>query len=222
MKKIILALGFGKKQQKIFKDNFFENEIVFEKTKKITKKLLKNDQVGLVIVSYKDEEVLQWIEFAKKNRIENTLEIWLYTEIMPEFILPAYKNGIDDFIGIGWEASIIRAKLNKYLNKIAIFHDSSSKKIKISNLTINPKKHKVTKKGKGLDLTKIEFELLRLLVSDRKKIYTRKEIYQSVWGNDIVVGERTLDVHMNNLRKKIGKNIIITKKGIGFGINPEL
>ena len=89
-------------------------------------------------------------------------------------------------------------------------------------MVINPKKNKVTKKGSELDLTKIELELLKLLVSDRSKIFTRQEIYHQIWGDDIIVGDRTLDVHMNNLRKKIGKDIIITKKGIGFGINPML
>ncbi len=222
MEKMILCLGFGKKQQKYFQEIVKDEVLFFEKTKKGVKKLLKNDLIKLVIVSYKDDEKFEWIEFAKKNKFENTLEIWLFTQIKSEYILPAYVSGISDFIGVDWEESVINQKID-YLNiKNALLNNISSKKIKLAGLVINPKKHKVSKKGKDLDLTKIEYELLRLLVSDMKKIFTRKEIYQSVWGNDIIVGERTLDVHMNNLRKKIGKNIIVTKKGIGFGINPEI
>ncbi len=221
MEKVILCLGFNKKAQKQFQEIFEDYFIIFEKTKKDAKNILKKGWVNLVIVHYKDEKMLNWIDFVKHNVYNSRTEVWLYTEVTVGFIVPAYKTGLDDFIGISWGKEIIKSKINKYLITHKISEEKKSKKIKLGSLIINQKKHKVSKKGKDLDLTRIEYELLNLLVSDKTKIFTRKEIYRSVWGDHVIVGDRTLDVHMNNLRKKIGKNIIVTKKGIGFGINPE-
>jgi len=222
MEKVILCLGFNKKAQKQFQELLENYLVIFEKTKKGVKNMLKKGRVNLVIVYYKDEKMLNWIDFVKHNLYHSKTEVWLYTEIKTGLIVPAYKVGLDDFIGQSWDKDIILQKLDKYLRQHKDTQEKKSKKIKLGSLIINQKKHKVTKKGKDLDLTRIEYELLNLLVSDKTKIFTRKEIYKAVWGDQVIVGDRTLDVHMNNLRKKIGKQIINTKKGIGFGINPEI
>ena len=222
MEKGILALGFSKKNQKYLQQLLPGYRFFFEKTKKGTKNILKKEKIHLILLHSKEECFPEWIAYAKKNRPSSFIEIWLYTPVKASVLLQAYKAGIDDFVDVEWEDIIKKLKFENYLKHSFIVPGSLEKKIKIGSLVINPKKNKVSKKGKELDLTKIELELLKLLVSDRAKIFTRKEIYHQVWGDDIIVGDRTLDVHMNNLRKKIGKGIIVTKKGIGFGINPDL
>ena len=70
--------------------------------------------------------------------------------------------------------------------------------------------------NKELTLPRKEFELLSLLVSKPDKVFTRDEIYKSVWGNNVIVGDRTIDVHIRKLREKIGNDHIRTLKGIGY------
>ncbi len=222
MNKAVLALGFSKKNQKYLQQLLPKINFFFEKTKKGTKNILKKEKINLILISSKEECFLEWISYSKKYRPSQSIQIWLYTPVKPILFMQAYKMGMDDFIDTEWEDIIKKLKLENYLKHSFLTPGVLEKKIKIGALVINPKKNKVTKKGKELDLTKIELELLKLLVSDSSKIYTRKEIYHQIWGDDIIVGDRTLDVHMNNLRKKIGKEFIITKKGIGFGINPSL
>ena len=74
----------------------------------------------------------------------------------------------------------------------------------------------VTHNGKELNLPKKEFELLSLLASKPGKVFTRKEILSRIWGSDIIVGDRTIDVHIRKLREKIGESYFKTIKGIGY------
>ncbi|MFV0484179.1 MAG: response regulator transcription factor [Bacteroidales bacterium] len=91
-----------------------------------------------------------------------------------------------------------------------------SPKIELSNLIIDRERYVVYKDGEELSLPKKEFELLSLLASKPGKVMTREEIYSSIWGESVVVGDRTIDVHIRKLREKVGSDIIVTVKGIGY------
>ena len=84
------------------------------------------------------------------------------------------------------------------------------------NISINIEKREVLVKGEKIQLPKMEFDLLYLLALKPEKVYKREEIYTNVWGDSVVVGDRTLDVHIRKLRKKIGSDYIKTSKGIGY------
>lgn len=88
--------------------------------------------------------------------------------------------------------------------------------IQISDLIISRDRISVFKGNAEISLAKKEFELLLLLVSKPGKVFTRDEIYKSIWGDDVIVGNRTIDVHIRKLREKIGKKYIKTNKGIGY------
>jgi len=91
--------------------------------------------------------------------------------------------------------------------------------LKIKDLTIDREKVIVqVGGGKSIDLAKKEFELLSLLTSRPGKVFTREEIFRKIWGNDIIVGNRTIDVHIRKIREKIGDDYIKTSKGIGYKI----
>ncbi|HNT42451.1 MAG TPA: winged helix-turn-helix domain-containing protein, partial [Tenuifilaceae bacterium] len=81
---------------------------------------------------------------------------------------------------------------------------------------INRERYLVYLDGRELVLPKKEFELLALLQSKPQKVFTRDEIYQAIWGDDIVVGDRTIDVHIRKLREKLGDQYIRTVKGVGY------
>ena len=88
--------------------------------------------------------------------------------------------------------------------------------IPVGGIFIDKEKYLVVQDGKELNLPKKEFELLALLISKPGRVFTREIILNSVWGNDVVVGDRTIDVHIRKLREKIGSKFIKTIKGVGY------
>ncbi len=88
--------------------------------------------------------------------------------------------------------------------------------LEISDLVINREKYQLTKSGEKIKLPKKEFEILWLLLSRPGKVYNRQEIFRKIWGSEVIVGERTIDVHIRKLREKIGPDYIKTIKGIGY------
>ena len=94
--------------------------------------------------------------------------------------------------------------------------EKESQVIKIGDLAIDLERISVEKDGQTIELAKKEFELLYLLVSKPGKVFSREEIFNKVWGTDVIVGNRTIDVHIRKLREKIGDHYIKTIKGIGY------
>ena len=88
--------------------------------------------------------------------------------------------------------------------------------VTVGNLVIDKERYLIVQDGQEMVLPRKEFELLSLLVSKPGKVFTREEIYYSVWGDNVVVGDRTIDVHIRKLREKIGNDHIKTLKGIGY------
>jgi two-component system alkaline phosphatase synthesis response regulator PhoP len=88
--------------------------------------------------------------------------------------------------------------------------------VTIGDLTLNREKFLVTKGADSIAFPKKEFELLALLMSKPGKVFLREEILEKVWGGDVVVGDRTIDVHIRKLREKLGENYIKTIKGVGY------
>lgn len=132
--------------------------------------------------------------------------------------ISGFEYGADDFIVKPIKPAVFIAKMKSLLRRKHLSL-SGSGKIKINDLKINLDKKKVKKGEVSLDLTKIEYNLLLLFVNSPDKIFSRDEIYMYIWGTAILVGDRTMDVHIRNLRKKIGSENIRTHKGIGYSFN---
>ena len=88
--------------------------------------------------------------------------------------------------------------------------------IELPDLIIDQERFLIVKDGVEIVLPKKEFELLKLLISKPEKVFTRDEIFSRVWGDDVIVGDRTIDVHIRKLREKIGEKKIRTIKGVGY------
>jgi two-component system alkaline phosphatase synthesis response regulator PhoP len=95
-------------------------------------------------------------------------------------------------------------------------NNASNLKIVSGELVVDKERYMVVKKGKDIPLPRKEFELLSLLISKPDKVFTREEIFEGVWGENIIVGDRTIDVHIRKLREKLGDKYIHTVKGIGY------
>lgn len=133
--------------------------------------------------------------------------------------IAGFEAGADDYINkpIKPKVFISRVKaLLKRAGRISDENSSSNKLITIGNISIDRERYLIIQNGKEFSLPRKEFELLILLVSRPQKVFTRDEIYSSIWGEKIIVGDRTIDVHIRKLREKIGDKYIQTVKGVGY------
>jgi two-component system, OmpR family, alkaline phosphatase synthesis response regulator PhoP len=128
----------------------------------------------------------------------------------------ALDVGGDDFIAKPIKPQVLISRINALLRRNKTDEKENEHILRIANLVINKEKVQVMKDNEIIDLPKKEFELLLLLVSKPGKVFTREEIYNKIWGNDVIVGDRTIDVHIRKLREKIGVENIKTFKGIGY------
>jgi len=129
--------------------------------------------------------------------------------------MAGFDAGADDYITKPIKPKILVSKVKALLRRIKD-EDQTEDIIKIGNLTINREEYKITIKGEELVLPRKEFELLYLLATKPNKVFKREEILDKVWGNEVVVGGRTIDVHIRKLREKIGDKKFKTIKGVGY------
>ncbi|MEZ4960845.1 MAG: response regulator transcription factor [Saprospiraceae bacterium] len=132
--------------------------------------------------------------------------------------IAALDVGGDDYITKPIKPRVLMSRVKALLRrKGRIPEDESSSTItEVGDLTIDKEKVLVKRGDEEIELAKKEFELLNLLVSKPGKVFTREEIFNKVWGTDVIVGNRTIDVHIRKLREKLGDDYIKTIKGIGY------
>ncbi|HOM35569.1 MAG TPA: response regulator transcription factor [Bacteroidales bacterium] len=132
-----------------------------------------------------------------------------------------FESGADDYVAKPIKSTVLIKRIEALLKR-KIKRDDLENKIFISgDIKIDFESRKVYVGKKEISLPKKEFKLLKLLVSQPGKVFTREEIYSKVWGNDVIVGDRTIDVHIKKLREKIGNNYITTIKAVGYKFNLE-
>lgn len=129
--------------------------------------------------------------------------------------IAGFEAGADDYITKPIRPRLLISKVESLLRRLSNSSVNSSSKI-ISNLIIEREKFSIQLDGKKIILPKKEFELLELLASRPGKVFNREQILNIVWGNDTIVGERTIDVHIRKLREKLGDVYIRTIKGVGY------
>lgn len=131
--------------------------------------------------------------------------------------ISALEMGGDDFVNKPIKPSVFRSRVKALLRR----HPSLGKKdqtevLEFGDLVVNLSDYQVHVASEPVQLAKKEFELLSLLISKPGKVFKRSEIMTKVWGNSVLVGDRTIDVHIRKLREKIGSHYIKTTKGVGY------
>ncbi len=124
-----------------------------------------------------------------------------------------FDAGADDYITKPIKPKVLVSKVKALLRR---FKEDVKDTVKVGNLVINRDEYKIILKGEEIILPRKEFELLSLLASKPGKVFKRDEILDKVWGNEVVVGGRTIDVHIRKLREKIGDKSFKTVKGVGY------
>ena len=159
------------------------------------------------------------IEACEKIRatsgLENVLIVFFTARGEDYSQVAGYDVGADDYITKPIKPKVLVSKVKALLRRIKEVN-TSSEQVSVGNIIIDREEYVVIKEGKKLSLPKKEFELFSLLASKPGKVFKRDSILDQVWGNEVVVGGRTIDVHIRKLREKIGENNFKTIKGVGY------
>lgn len=123
------------------------------------------------------------------------------------------ETGADDYISKPVSPRVLLSRINALFRRV---NKSDGKILKIENIIIDPERFMVQVDGNDITLAKKEFELLYLLAIKPGRVFLRNEILNQVWGNDVIVGDRTIDVHIRKIRQKLGVDCITTVKGVGY------
>lgn len=149
----------------------------------------------------------------KLPQFKNTLILFL-TALNDDFTqVKVFDTGADDYISKPVSPKVFLSRINALFRRLP---ETGDKILTLNNLVIDPGKFLVFLDDKEIALAKKEFELLYLLASMPGRVFLRNEILSQVWGADVIVGDRTIDVHIRKIRQKLGVDCITTVKGVGY------
>ncbi len=155
-------------------------------------------------------------------KFQNTIITFLTARSEDFTQIAALDVGGDDFIKKPIRPGVLVSRIKALLRRTnRSASDPLDQIIQVGDLMIDREKVLVQKNGQTIDLAKKEFELIALLSGRPGKVFTREEIFKKIWGADVIVGNRTIDVHIRKLREKIGDDSIKTVKGVGYKVDPS-
>lgn len=159
-------------------------------------------------------------EIRKIRSLDDSLIVFLTARGEDYSQIAGFEAGADDYLTKPIKPKILTSRINALLKRAGKRdHDAERDElpvIELPDLIIDQERFLIVKDGIEIALPKKEFELLKLLISRPEKVFTRDEIFSRVWGDNVIVGERTIDVHIRKLREKIGEHHIRTVKGVGY------
>lgn len=147
--------------------------------------------------------------------LSNTIITFLTARSEDYSQIAGLEAGADDYITKPIRPKVLLSRVKALLRR-KVVSDDFSNKLELGDIIIDKEKHTVLYKNLKVELAKKEFKLLELLTSKPGKVFTRQEILENVWGIEVVVGDRTIDVHIRKLREKINDQYIKTVKGVGY------
>lgn len=181
-------------------------------------KIAKKKKPHLIILDVMMPE-MDGIEACEQIRklpdLQNTIITFLTARGEDYSQVAGFDAGADDYITKPIRPKVLVSKVKALLRRLKE-EESSDNVVKIGDLVINRDEYKILKDKKEIVLPRKEFELLSLLASKPGKVFKREDILDKVWGNEVIVGGRTIDVHIRKLREKIGDNSFKTIKGVGY------
>lgn len=130
--------------------------------------------------------------------------------------LAGFDSGGDDYITKPIRPKVLMSRIKALLKRNLKIENDTFQLPELGDLKIDLEKHHVLKSGISIEMPRKEFELLYLLASKPEKVFSRDSIMRTVWGQEVIVGERTIDVHIRKIREKIGDERIKTIKGVGY------
>jgi two-component system alkaline phosphatase synthesis response regulator PhoP len=181
--------------------------------------IAKREKPQLVILDIM-MPVMDGIEACRTMRdipdLKNTIITFLTARNEEYSQIAGFDVGADDYINKPIKPRIMISRIKALLRRSTGSEAAASTLVQIGDLKIDRESYLVYKSGESISLPRKEFELLSLLTSKPGKVFTREDILSRVWGTDIIVGDRTIDVHIRKIREKLGDDSIKTIKGIGY------
>ena len=172
----------------------------------------------LLDVMMPEMDGIEVCEQLKANEAYNSILICFLTARSEDYSqIAGLEAGGDDYVSKPIKPKVLISRINALLRRLE--QNKSKDEIDTCTVKINRENYMVEKNGDSFHLPRKEFELLALLISQPNFVFKRIVILEKVWGTDIIVGDRTIDVHIRKLREKIGSQYITTIKGIGYKFN---
>ncbi len=157
------------------------------------------------------------LELRQDENLKNALIIF-HTEVNEDYSqIAAFNAGADDYIIKPVKIRVLLSRLKALLKRHVVYNEPSVK-TNLTGLFIDRERYMIFKDGEEIILPRKEFELLSLLSTSPRKVFTRKQISELIWGYEIFARNRTIDVHIRKLREKLGNKYIKTIKGIGYSL----
>lgn len=188
-----------------------DGETAFQLAKQIIPDIIVLD---MMMPSWDGLETCRHIR--EEESLNNSMIVFLTARSEDYMQVEGLNTGADDYISKPVKPKVLISRLRAILRRKTDAPQNNNSVIELQDLTIDKDNYTVISHGKSMTLPKKEFELLLFLVTHTDKIHTRDEIYSAVWGDDVIVGERTIDVHIKKLRDKLQTDKIKTYKGIGY------
>lgn len=155
-------------------------------------------------------------QIRKTPGLEHTIIAFLTARGEDYSQVAGFEVGADDYITKPVKPRVLTSRLKALLRRRPLEPATSEERTTLGDMVIDIERYHIEIKGKVVDLPRKEFELLGLLASKPGKVFTRDEIMDRIWGTQVIVGGRTIDVHIRKLREKIGDERIKTIKGVGY------
>ena len=157
-------------------------------------------------------------EIRKHRQLQKTAVAFLTARGEDYSQIAGFDAGADDYIAKPIRVKVLISRIKAMLKRVDTGRqeDTDSDEDPERSLRIDRERYLVIRNGKEIVLPRKEFELLAHLYSKPQKVFSREEIFSNVWGDNVIVGDRTIDVHIRKLREKIGEEHIVTIKGVGY------
>ena len=170
----------------------------------------------LLDVMLPDMDGIQTCETIRSNPdLQGTIIAFLTARSEDYSEIAGFQAGADDYITKPIRPKVLISRIQSLLKRTKTTEEDSQI-IEYQGIKLDREKISVWVNGKQISLPNKEFKILDLLISKPERVFSREEIYSLVWGNEIVVGDRTIDVHIRKLREKLGEQYIFTIKGVGY------
>ncbi len=181
--------------------------------------LAKKNNPDLIVLDVMMPEMdgIETCRILRENEnIKNTLIVFLSARSEDYTQIAGFDSGADDYITKPIKPRVFISRIKALLRRVGGDTVKPDKVLDFGDIKIDLEKYLVFKGGSEILLPKKEFKLLQLLVSKPGKVFTREFILEQIWGDEVIVGDRTIDVHIRKLREKLGEDNIKTVKGVGY------
>ncbi|MFW6227137.1 MAG: response regulator transcription factor [Bacteroidota bacterium] len=155
-------------------------------------------------------------EMRTLSNMKNSVILFLTARGEDYSQIAGFDAGADDYVTKPVKPRVLTSRVKALLRRSSTNIEETIDKYEVGNLVIDRERYLVIKNDQEITLPKKEFELLQVLTSKPNKVFSRDEIFAKVWGDNVIVGDRTIDVHVRKLREKVGNENIKTVKGVGY------